>query len=214
VSEFHHEPIRGLPGPLPPGERLLWQGSPRWQGLARHAFAVRVVAGYFLCLLVWRVVDDVQAGQSLAATAAALVMPIGLMLAALLMLYAVAYLAARCTVYTITDRRVAIRSGIALPLSLNIPFARIDGVALRAHADGTGDLSLVLSAGERVGYLLNWPNMRPWRLTRTEPMLRNIVDSAAVGAVLANAMRVAESRGAAEVTAFESTYATNSVVAA
>ncbi len=37
----------GLPGPLPKGERLLWQGRPALLSLARRAFHVDLVALYF-----------------------------------------------------------------------------------------------------------------------------------------------------------------------
>ena len=41
---------------------------------------------------------------------------------------------ARTTVYTITNRRVVISYGIALPMSLNIPFRTISGAALSEHS--------------------------------------------------------------------------------
>ena len=28
TGEHDYEPVRGLPGPLPAGEQLIWQGSP------------------------------------------------------------------------------------------------------------------------------------------------------------------------------------------
>jgi hypothetical protein len=40
----------GLPGALPEGETIQWQGSPDWRSLARHAFHVRKVAVYFALL--------------------------------------------------------------------------------------------------------------------------------------------------------------------
>ena len=47
MSEHDFEPIRGLPGPLPEGETILWQGAPDWRVLAVQAFHVRAVAIYF-----------------------------------------------------------------------------------------------------------------------------------------------------------------------
>jgi hypothetical protein len=43
-DDFAFEPVPGLPAPLPKGERILWQGSPRWQSLARTAYYVNIVA--------------------------------------------------------------------------------------------------------------------------------------------------------------------------
>ena len=42
--------IPGVDEPLPEGETLLWRGRPGARALARHAFKLRWVAGYFLAL--------------------------------------------------------------------------------------------------------------------------------------------------------------------
>ena len=54
MNEYETEPVPGLPERLPAGERMLWQGGPRWQTLARRAFHVRKVAAYFGFLMLWR----------------------------------------------------------------------------------------------------------------------------------------------------------------
>ena len=53
MTEYDNEPIRGLPGLLPAGETILWQGAPDWRALARTAFRTRLVAGYFGMLAAW-----------------------------------------------------------------------------------------------------------------------------------------------------------------
>jgi hypothetical protein len=83
---------------------------------------------------------------------------------------------------------VVIRGGIALSLSLNVPFATLDRASLRLQRDGTGDIPLDLIAGSRVGYLVNWPNVRPWRFARPQPMLRAIDSPRAVAEVLVAAV--------------------------
>ncbi len=65
-DDFSFEPRRGLPALLPEGERLLWQGSPRWQSLAVRAYQVRKVAVYFGILVAWRIAAGVNAGHSFA----------------------------------------------------------------------------------------------------------------------------------------------------
>jgi len=35
LGEYEYEPVPGLPQRLPQGERILWQGAPDWQTLAR-----------------------------------------------------------------------------------------------------------------------------------------------------------------------------------
>ncbi len=66
-DDFNFEPRRGLPALLPEGERLLWQGSPRWQSLAVRAYQVRKVIVYFAILVLWRVAMGLANAQSLAA---------------------------------------------------------------------------------------------------------------------------------------------------
>ena len=56
MIEHEYEPIRGLPGQLPPGETITWQGAPEWRALARRAFGTRIVAGYFAVLAAWALV--------------------------------------------------------------------------------------------------------------------------------------------------------------
>ncbi len=96
----------------------------------------------------------------------------------------------RSTTYTITSRRVVIGFGIAVPVTFNIPFARIHGAGLHKNADGSGDLPLQLSANDKMSYLVMWPHARPWRMARTEPMLRGIPQVEQVAAILARALAV------------------------
>lgn len=197
MSDHHAESVRGLPAELPPGEQLLWQGAPNWQVLARRAFHVRKLAGYFGALVLWHVGDGVVSGQTLAVAARGAALPLALALAALAIVAGLAYLNARCTVYTVTSRRVVIRTGVALPVTINLPFRMIDGAQLRLYAGGVGDIPLQLSAAERIGYLVTWPSVRPWRVTRTEPMLRAIDGAAAVGELLGEALASASASAAA-----------------
>ena len=61
MTEYEVEPIPGLPGLLPPGEQILWQGSPDGRALARSAFHVRIVAGYFAILSAWALASALRA---------------------------------------------------------------------------------------------------------------------------------------------------------
>jgi hypothetical protein len=180
--------IRGLPSRPPAGERVLWQGSPVWPSLARRAFHVRLIAAYFAVLLAYAAVHGLMIGygagqvaSSTAKFAAFAAVPV-----ALTLLYA--WRVGATTVYTITNRRVAIRMGVALPMTLNVPFTRVDGAAVHRAADGTGDLTLQLARGNRLSYLILWPHARPWRLLKAQPMLRAIPHPERVGQVLARAL--------------------------
>jgi hypothetical protein len=179
---------RGLPGRLPEGERILWQGSPDWRVMTRRVFHLRALAVYFTVLLAYFAVNSVGRGtpfaemaHNTAELAALAVIPV-----AVLGLYA--WGTGRATTYTITNRRVAIKMGIALPMTMNLPFARIDGANFRPARDGSGDIALQLAAGERVAYFMLWPHARPWRMAKAEPMLRAVPQAAQVAQVLSRAL--------------------------
>ena len=188
--------VRGLPGPLPAGEQLLWQGAPCWRTLARRVFHIRKLALYFAVMLGWRIVSamDGGIGAALASTTSFLV----LALIAIGLLALLAWLIARTTVYTVTDRRVVMHFGVALPMSVNVPFRTIESAALRAYPDGSGDIPLALAPGERIGYVALWPHARPWRYARTQPMLRGVPDVERAARILARALAAAVADGAAQ----------------
>ncbi|MFN3472797.1 MAG: photosynthetic complex putative assembly protein PuhB [Blastomonas sp.] len=179
LSEYDDEPIRGLPGDLPQGETLIWQGSPEWRLLARSAFFTRVVGLYFVALVALAIYNGSTGG--VIATLIAGAVGIGL-----LMLYA--WAVARTTVYTLTSRRVVLRIGVALNMCINLPLAKIGGANLRALGPVEGDLALQLIGPHRLGYLVLWPHARPWKLGNPQPMLRALPDAAVVGERLARAV--------------------------
>ena len=185
MNEHDFEPVHGLPGDLPPGELVLWQGAPDWRVLARHGLHLPGLAVYFAALLGWFIVA--HAGQFTPAVALRLAEFAGLAGAALGLVALFAILAARTTVYTVTNRRVAIRFGVALSMTLNLPLAQIEAADQRANRDGSGDVALRLTPEAKVAYLLLWPHARPWRYSRAEPMLRAIPNVAALSAALCRA---------------------------
>jgi hypothetical protein len=191
VNEHEFEPVPGLPEHLPEGERMLWQGAPRWQSIAVRAFHVRKVVVYFALLMAWDATTALAAGGSLqhALGGVAWVGVLGLLAVGVLSL--LAWQSARTTLYTLTSRRIVMRFGIALPMSLNLPFSVVDSASLRVHADGTSDIPVAVVKGTRVGYLINWPHVRPWHVARPQPMLRGIADGHRVADLLASSLSAA-----------------------
>ncbi|QMW23979.1 photosynthetic complex putative assembly protein PuhB [Sandaracinobacteroides saxicola] len=180
MANFDHEPIRGLPGPLPAGEHILWQGSPDWRRLARDAFHVRLILAYFALILLAALASGASApGLLLTALAAALCLGL---------LHGLALLSARTSIYTLTNRRIVLRIGMALPTAINIPLLRINIAGLRLNADGSGDIPLALTTRSGLGWFHLWPHARPWALSRPEPMLRAIPDAAGVATLIAGAL--------------------------
>ena len=187
-DDFDFEPVRGLPQILPKGERMLWQGAPRWQDLAVHAFHVRKVIWYFAGLTLLAGAIRLAEGEGLAYAVRPFqwLMPMGLVAAALLA--GLAYLSARTTVYTITSRRLVMRIGMALPVTLNLPFSQIDGASLRMFGNGSGDIPLKVTKKERLAYLLLWPHARPFKYAHPQPCLRCVARADDVASLLAAAL--------------------------
>lgn len=186
-TEYESEPIPGLPGLLPKGETIIWQGSPNWRVLARTAFHTRLVTGYFAALTAfavgnaaWHGVTGLADLSGVAITLAGAVVGVGL-------LHLLAWGTARATIYTLTDRRIVLRIGIALPKCINLPLNIIGNVDLRARMEGTGDLAIKLTSQQRLGYVALWPHARPWHVSEPQPMLRAVPDIQAVATMLARA---------------------------
>jgi len=194
-SEHDSEPVHGLPAVLPPGEKLLWQGSPQWRSLALNAYRVRALTIYFTVIVAARGVYLIAGGATVGEALAGCVGPAAFSLVGLALLAGIAALAARSTVYTLTDRRVVIRQGIALSSALNLPFTVLRSANLRERSDGTGDIALSLIPGQRVSYLWLWPHVRPWRINQPQPMLRSLSDAAAVGETIGRALAQATAGG-------------------
>jgi hypothetical protein len=199
MNEHDYEPFPGLPAPLPIGETILWQGSPNWETLVRKAMRVRLVGIYFVILIAWGIGGRISTGMH--ATDIALFAlrlgSLGVVAVALLALFA--WLVARTTLYTITTRRVVMRFGIALPMTLQIAFPMIDAVRLHVWPDGPGDIALNLRAGQRIAYLVVWPHARPWKLTKAQPTLRGVPDGAGVAQILGRALAASASQPAKSV---------------
>lgn len=178
---------QGLPGPLPPGERILWQGRPKAAGIAVRALHLRLVGLWFADLALWSGVPAAMAGgpvagiRDTATTLAAACAAMGLVAF-------LGWLSARTTTYTITNRRIVMRVGIALPMTLNLPFAMVADAGLRVFADGSGDLPVRLRAGTRIAYLHLWPHARPWHVAEPQPMLRGVPEARNVAGILAAAI--------------------------
>lgn len=173
--EHDFEPVRGLPGPLPAGERILWQGAPDAWVFARTALKTRWITAYFAAFAIYGLAQGSLVG-------AAMTLATGLACLAMLGLFA--WGVARTTVYTLTNRRLVLRVGVALNVCFNLPLKTMTAGEMRPLGAGFGDIALSLE-GARIGYALLWPHARPWRLKEPQPMLRAVPDAQEVAALLA-----------------------------
>ena len=179
THEHEWEAAPGLPSALPAGERVVWQGAPDWRSLAVHAFHVRKVALYFTLMLAVQAINlTTPEGQ---VDWKPLVVAGSLYALALALLLGTAWMSARSTLYTLTNKRVVMRIGIVLTLTFNLPFKRIAGASLKPQAKGMGDIALALNPEDRIGWAHLWPHQRAWHITQPQPTLRCVPDSQHVG---------------------------------
>lgn len=185
--EHEIEPQYGLPEELPQSERILWQGSPDWKSMARHALHLRKLVVYFAVIIAIRVFVVLTDGLGFqTALISALWLTI-LAASAIGILALIAYSSAKTTVYTITNRRLIMRVGIVLTVTFNLPFKRIAAANFRPLSRGTGDIPVELLGNDKIGYVQLWPHVRPWRYAKPEPMLRCVPNAQQVAKTLSQA---------------------------
>lgn len=185
-DDFDQEPINGLPELPPEGEVILWQGRPDWWALTKESLNLYWVIGYFLFLFAWRFIvmsDQYTLAQAISGSFPFIIL--GAITCALLII--TAYVQARATVYTITNRRVAMRIGAALTVTLNLPYTQIANATLDLRKGGTGTIALDLIGDNKLSYLVCWPHVRPWVMRQTQPALRCIPDAANIAEMLSDA---------------------------
>ena len=185
--EHEFEPQYGLPERLPRGESILWQVSPDVATLAREAFHLRSLCVYFAALLAVRAGMEIATGTDVVGVLLALKWLLPLSLAALTIVWTLAWLTARTTVYTLTNKRLVMRLGIVLTVTFNLPLSRLGAADLRLHRRGFGDISVSLSGDDRIGWVHLWPSSRPWHLTRPQPTVRCVADASALARQLSAA---------------------------
>ncbi len=182
---------------LAPGEEIVWRKSPSWAGIARDVFHIRGLAAYFGLLFA---LDAYQAWGKGLPVAKAVHDSVPLLFITVLTLAfvgAIAWFSSRTTRYTITDRRVILNYGIAMPATLSLPFAQIVTTSVSVNRDHTGDIALALRDSNHMPFLKLWPLARPWYVTKPQPMLRRVPQAALVGCLLVRRLQAAEQTRAA-----------------
>ena len=175
--EHDDEPVRGLPGPLPAGETILWQGGPDAWVFLRGALHARWVAAYFAALTLYSLSQASLFGTGISFAA-------GLACLGLMALFA--WGVAKTSIYTLTNRRIVLRIGVALSACINLPLARTAAADLRPLEGGHGDIALSLDGG-RISYVFLWPHARAWRFASPQPMLRSVPEAERVATLLIDA---------------------------
>lgn len=188
MREHAFEPVRGLPGLLPPDETLIWQGAPDWKVLARRTYLGDWVAAYFAAIMVWRLVGGLADGDGLVAAITYMLWVVPVAAAALGIIALIAWGTARSAVYSITSKRVVMRIGVALTMSINVPFKRIISADLKPLPGGCGDIALGIGGQDSFAYWALWPHARPWHFGQPQPMMRAVPDAGTVATILGEAL--------------------------
>ena len=169
------EPTFGFPESLPFSEKVLWQGSPCAWLIARRIFFLPHLFFYFLILSCLALIFNSEV-LTIKDLFIKFLSYMSLGMVAIFLLLAISYLISSTTVYSITDKRVVMRIGIVLNLSLNIPFSKIETAAWKEYADKSGDISLNLVPDNKIAYLHLWPHCRPWFFSSPRPRLSCLKD--------------------------------------
>ena len=188
--EYEFEPQYGLPERLPADERIIWQVSPDVPTLAKKVFHIRELAAYFSVLLVARAAPEISSWAGLLQIALSLKWLFPLSVFGLASVWFIAWMTARTTVYTLTNKRVVMRLGIVLTVTFNLPFSRIAAAALRKHNADAGDITLTLQPADHIAWLHLWPSVRPFHLAHPQPMLRCVSHASRLAAQLSEAWSV------------------------
>lgn len=188
THEYDYEPIPGVPGIPPAGERILWHGSPEWKSVLIHVLAGRWFLAYFVTLTLWRFASSWSDGMTILAAISSTLWLMPLWAGVIAALAAFAFGISKTTIYTITNKRLIMRYGVALPMAVNVPFTKVLGAGLKTFRDGTGQIALELDGDVRLAYLVIWPHSRPGHFLNPQPLLRSLPNPQAVVKILAAAL--------------------------
>ena len=181
--------INGLPEEvgksIPSEEKIFWVGKPNWKSLAYRAFGIR----YLLAYLVISALYSVAKIEILFTLSAFLTNYIPFLISGViagLILVAIAWLEAYHTCYVVTEKRIVIRTGVALVFLLNAPFKKIVSIDRQTLSQGRGNISFKTETKKRIPYWSCWPSVRPWSFLFPNPALRSIPDVAEVEIIIAD----------------------------
>ena len=176
MTEYEDEPVEGLPDFLPEGETMVWQGRPTVAAMARRVFFIPHLALYFGLLIAGHTLYRLMEGVSAAQVMGTFVWQAGLAATVLVLLAWLARSYAASVMYTLTSERLVIRSGVALPMMVNIPIEQITAADMRVYRDGTGDIVLTPVADRKLHWVLLWPNVSAWYSRPIRPLLRGLAE--------------------------------------
>jgi hypothetical protein len=187
--EHDFEPVPGLPAKLPKGERIVWQGAPDVRVVMQRLLRSGWIAAYFIIAAIWSIALSVHYGEAAGMLAARLTLIIlgAAAVFGLMALYARGV--AKTSLYTITNKRVIMRIGVALSATFNLPYTQILGADFREGKNGAGDIALTLKSGHGLSGAVFFPHQRGGLWRKLSPQLICLKDCRAVASMLAVQMQ-------------------------
>ena len=177
---------------LAPDEVSLWRGRPLYRRVAFDVLHARGIGAYFIGLLA---LDAYQAWAKRIPLWPAIHNSVPLVLIIALasgLLLGAAWLIMLTTRYEVTNHRVILKYGMALPATLSLPYGQIVQASVAVNGDHSGDIALVLKDGNHMAYFKLWPLARAWHLSHPEPMLRGVPRAGFIGSLLTRAIVAAK----------------------
>lgn len=175
-DDFAIEPQPGIPAPLPKGENILWQGGPDRKAFAIRILHMRKIAFYFGILCLWKGIAGFYDGKAFGDIVTSMGITALMGIAVMLIAWWYAGKVAKATIYTLTNKRLIMRKGVALPVTFQFPFTQIIGASRQVNNDGTATLCLDIAEHTKIAWPVLWPHVRPWHLAKPQPALRHIAD--------------------------------------
>ena len=185
THEHEFEAQLGLPEALPADEHILWQGSPDWISLGVEAFHLRTLAIYFTLMFLLQL--SYISGQPGELDIKPLLITASLIAMTMAALGTWAWMSAKTSMYTITNKRVVMRIGVVFSITFNLPLKQIVSAHELHRKSKNSDISLTLRGEDRIAWLHLWPHSRPWVLNQPEPTLRCIKNGMKCAEILKSA---------------------------
>ena len=173
-DDFSQTP-HGLPEKLPADEKIIWQGRPDFVSLLNRVFLFKYILIYLLLLTIFSFILN-QSSYGVTEAFVGLIENTLISIFCLGLFMFIGYLTCSTTIYTVTNKRIVMKIGIILDLSLNLPFLKIDSADLKLNSDGTGDIALTLNPSVKIAYPHLWPHCRAFHFSNPKPTLKCILD--------------------------------------
>ena len=165
---------------VPEGEKVCWVGKPNWVSFGFHVFGIKYLVIYFIISAFYSV-SQIELDFSLNAFIGEYISFVVSGVIASLILFLLSYVSARHTCYVITEKRLVIRTGVALVFLLNVPFKNVISIDKQSLYYGVGNLSFKTQSKKRIPYFSCWPSVRSGSFLETIPTFRSIANIEEIG---------------------------------